>query len=619
MELNEIRDPAFLKTLNNSQLKDLAEQIRTFLIYSLSKTGGHLASNLGIVELTIALHYVFDSPKDKIIFDVGHQSYVHKILTGRADRFSTLRQYKGLSGFQKRSESAHDVWEAGHSSTSLSAALGMAVARDLNKEDYSIIPVIGDGAISNGLSLEALNEIGVEKRNIIIIFNDNNMSISKNVGAMNAGFSKLRTLKSYTTLKSSLKRSLSGNPIGDALYKGLKVVKDSMREAVIDGGIFEEFGLDYMGPVDGHNIHDLIQILETAKHHRGPTLIHVMTKKGKGYSPCEEDSEGHWHGVGPFNIETGKPLHEVPCGFSAWGPFMSQCVAEFAQNDKDIVSLTPAMINGSGMGVLFAKYPDRSFDTGIAEEHTATFAAGLAISGKKPYMCIYSSFLQRAYDEINHDICRMDLPVVIGIDHAGLVGGDGETHQGTFDIGILSGLPNMIISHPKDAQEAKDLLYTAFNQKHPFAVRFPKGEVKTSSVCRANLIPIGQWELLHDSPENKVVIITYGDMVNKLFDKVVSNNLPVTIVNARYIKPLDYEMIQSLVERKLKLFVYEQDYKTNGLGSLILQYLNELEICLPIKIYGLPDKFIPQGTSAQLRKEYHIDMNTFLADVQQYL
>lgn len=619
MDLNDIQSPAFLRSLNKEELNDLATQMRTFLIQSLSKTGGHLASNLGVVELTIALHYVFNSPEDKIFFDVGHQSYVHKILTGRANRFSTLRQYKGLSGFEKREESIHDVWEAGHSSTSLSAALGMAVARDLNHQKYHILPVIGDGAIGSGISLEALNEIGAEKRNIIIIFNDNNMSISKNVGALNAGFSKLRTLKGYNSLKSSLKKSLSRNSIGNAVYKGLKAVKDSMREAVIDGGIFEEFGLDYMGPVDGHNIHDLIQILSTAKRHSGPILVHVITKKGKGYLPCEHDNDGQWHGVGPFNIETGKQLHEVPQGYSSWGKFMSQSVADLASTNKDIVSLTPAMINGSGMGVLFAKYPDRCFDTGIAEEHTVTFAAGLAISGKRPYVCIYSSFLQRAYDEINHDVCRMDLPVVFGIDHAGLVGGDGETHQGIFDIGILSGLPNMIISHPKDSQEAKDLLFTAFQQNHPFAIRFPKGEVKTNDITNAKQIPIGKWEILNDKPDNKVAIITYGEMVNKLYERVIANDLPVSIINARYIKPLDSEMLQTLASRDIQLFVYEQDYKTNGLGSLILHHLNDIGISKHIKIYGLPDKFIPQGTSGQLRKEFRIDLNTLFADIQNYL
>ncbi len=610
MYLEEIQNPEFLKSLNLNELNDLAYDIRQFLIQNIAKTGGHLASNLGVVELTIALHYVFNSPYDKVFFDVGHQCYTHKILTGRAKGFKTLRKYNGLSGFEKRCESVHDVWEAGHSSTSLSAALGMAVARDLDHKDYAIVPVIGDGALSSGMALEALNEIGSEKRNIIIIFNDNNMSISKNVGALNSGFSRLRSSKGYNNLKSGLKRSLRSNSLGEAVYSNLKAFKDTLKEAVIDGGIFEEFNLDYLGPVNGHNIRDLIQVLEVAKDHEGPIVIHVLTKKGKGYLPCEMDHEGSWHGVGPFMIDTGKQLTDVPAGYKSWSQLMSDTVAQMAEKDKDIVALTPAMIYGSSLQNFFARFPDRSFDCGIAEEHATTFAAGLAISGKRPYLEMYSSFLQRAYDQINHDICRMDLPVVIGIDRAGLVGADGETHHGVFDVGILSPLPNLILAQPKNAREAKSMLKTAFGQKHPFAIRFPKGIVKDEKGIEE--IEVGTWEVLHDAPENRVLIMTYGEEVGKIEEKIKVNHLPITLVNARFFKPIDTNCIDLLAQRNMKWIVYETDMKAGGLSSSILLYANEKGLQINMKTFGISDMYVKQGTNGQLRKDIGIDLNTVM-------
>ena len=612
MNLNDIRNPKFLKDMSVSQLEDLAEEIRTFLIENISRTGGHLASNLGAIELTIALHYVFNSPEDRIFFDVGHQCYTHKILTGRASLFPTLRQYKGISGFEKRCESEHDVWEAGHSSTSLSAALGMAVARDLDNKSYQIVPVIGDGALSSGMALEALNEIGSERRSMVIVFNDNKMSISRNVGALTSGFSRLRSSKTYTAIKANMKSNLRHNNIGESIYEGLKAFKDTVRNAVIDGGVFEEFNIDYIGPVDGHNMHDLIQVLTAARQHDGPIVVHAITQKGRGYAPCENDREGRWHGVGPFDIKTGKPLAGIPEGFMSWGGFMCSQLMQLAENNEDIVAITPAMITGSCLQSFFARYPERSFDCGIAEEHASTFAAGLAIEGKRPFLDIYSSFLQRAYDQINHDICRMDLPVVIGIDHAGLVGDDGETHHGVFDIGILRPVPNIIIGQPHDAKEARDMLYTAFAQNHPFAIRFPKGNVKLCENGDYEYLEPGTWTMINDADDHRVFILTYGDLVDSAAEKIMVNNLPVTVVNCRYIKPLDYNLIHDLEARNANIIIYESDMKAGGLSAAILEYICDCGLSLKIKRYGIGDIYMSQGNQNRLRKDIGIDLNTVI-------
>jgi len=615
MNLNDIQDPKFLKSLNVNEMEELAAEIRQFLITSISKTGGHLASNLGVVELTIALHYVFNSPEDKIFFDVGHQSYTHKILTGRANEFPHLRQYEGLSGFEKRKESEHDVWEAGHSSTSLSAALGMAVARDLNHEKYQVIPVIGDGALSSGMALEALNEIGSEKKKMIIVFNDNNMSISKNVGALTSGFSRLRSSTGYTKLKNSMKKNLRTSNFGEAVYSGLKSIKDAVKESVLDSGIFREFNLDYIGPIDGHNLHDLIQVFEAVKDHDGPIVVHVITQKGKGYAPCEKDREGKWHGVGPFNVLTGKTLHEIPEGYMAWAECACEAVRKLAEKDDKIVAITPAMVTGSYMQKFFAEFPDRSFDTGIAEEHAATFSAGMAISGLHPYFVVYSSFLQRCYDQINHDICRMDLPVVIGIDHAGLVGPDGETHHGIYDIGLLSPLPHMILSQPCDAEEMQNMMYTAFHQSHPFAIRFPKGCVKTAGSIEGKELKIGSWVKYNDAPVNKTAILTYGDDVARVLEKVMVNQMPVTVINCRFFKPMDEDMLAELSRRNMKCIVYEVDMKVGGLGEHILGYMNDHEMPISLKVFGIPDEYIQQGSERLLRKDLQIDLNTLMEEV----
>lgn len=619
MDLTKIQNPEFLKDMSVSELNELAAQIRTFLIENISKTGGHLASNLGVVELTIALHYVFHSPVDKIFFDVGHQCYTHKILTGRAAEFPTLRQYCGISGFEKRRESEHDVWEAGHSSTSLSAALGMAVARDLHHDHYSIVPVIGDGALGSGLAMEALNEIGSEHRDMVIVFNDNNMSISRNVGAMTRGFARLRAGRSYNEFKNNMKVGLNQSEFGKVMYHGMKNFKDSVKNSLVDQGIFGEFNLEYMGPVDGHNIRDLIRVLTVAREHGGPVVVHVITQKGRGYAPCEKDRKGVWHGVGPFDINTGKQLHETPAGFKSWSALIADTVTELADKDDSIIALTPAMINGSALNEFFAKYPERSFDCGIAEEHTATFAAGLAVSGMHPFMAVYSSFLQRAYDEINHDICRQDLPVVIGIDRAGLVGEDGETHHGVFDIGFLKPIPNLILAQPKDAAEARSLLKTAFASSHPFAIRYPRGEISCRQLPPAELIRVGSWSVFHDAPENKAAVFAYGPDVDRILSKIQVNNLPVTVVNCRFFKPIDTACIDQFAKRGIPVIVFETDMKESGLAASILEYLCDSHQTMNLTRMGIGDEYVQQGAVNLLRRDEGIDLNSLYEKLMELL
>lgn len=619
MDVTKITDPSFLKDLSNKECQQLAEDIRHFLIESVSKTGGHLSSNLGVVELTIALHKVFDSPKDKIFFDVGHQCYTHKILTGRANQFSTLRQYKGLSGFQKRCESVHDVWEAGHSSTSLSAALAMAVSRDLKGEDFSVVPVIGDGSMSSGMSLEALNQIGSLNKRMIIIFNDNNMSISQNVGALTQAFSKLRTSKSYTGLKEDVRKVLKRNDVGQSLLSGLTVFKDSIKKGIMEAGIFDEFNLDYLGPVDGHNIKELVKILKVAKTNKGPVVVHVLTKKGKGYPFCEEDTQGKWHGVSSFNPETGKSYTSTPEGHLSWSSIFSETLIRLAKQDKRICAITPAMITGSKLEKFFALYPERSFDCGIAEEHAATFAAGLAISNQRPFISLYSSFLQRAYDQINHDICRMDLPVVIGIDRAGLVGEDGDTHHGVFDVGILRCLPNLILAQPKDSKEAQNLLYTAMNQSHPFAIRYPRGAVIYDEVSPMEEIEVGRWTAYNDSAKNRCIVISYGPDVDRILSKIIANDLPVAVVNARFIKPLDGAMLQEIAESKLPVIIYETDMLAGGLSSAILEWCADHHYLIPIQRVGIEDHYVEQGAINQIKTSAHIDINRLFDEIKKAL
>ena len=616
-DLEAIENPAFLKDLSLEEMNELAAEIRQFLLTNIAKTGGHLSSNLGVVELTIALHYVFDFSHDRLLFDVGHQSYTHKILTGRAKDFSTLRKFHGLSGFQKRKESPYDCFEAGHSSTSLSAALGMAVARDLKKENYEIVPLIGDGALLSGMALEALNNIGYEKKKMIIIFNDNDMSISHNVGAISKSFSNLRTSNEYNDLKDDVKDFLKTKKHGKSIISAISGIKDMIKKQVVDSGIFKEFNLEYYGPIDGHNIKDLIRVMEVAKENDEPSVIHVVTKKGKGYWLAENDQIGIWHGVGPFDIKSGKALVETPPHYKAYSKVVADMVEKTMYQRDDVVTITPAMIAGAKLDSIFAHFPDRSFDCGIAEEHAVTFAAGLALNGMHPFISLYSSFLQRAYDQINHDVCRMDLAVVIGIDRAGLVGDDGETHHGIFDIGILRPLPNLIIAQGKDAEETEKLLYTAFNQAHPFAIRYPRGNVyyKGNNEDIAE-IAIGTWDYLLKNNSSKSVILTYGNDVNELLKLINESENSYDLINCRFIKPLDHQMLDELALSGKEIYVYEESILSGGLGSAIGEYyaLNNQKVNL--HICAIPDLYPQQGSGRQIREELGIDPLTFLKTVK---
>lgn len=612
MNIYDIKSPDDIKHCSIAELEDLCDQIRDFLIDSVSKTGGHLSSNLGIVELSVAMHYVFSTPQDKFLFDVGHQSYVHKILTGRVSAFPTLRQYKGLAGFQKRCESEHDAWEAGHSSTSLSGALGMAIARDLRHEDFEVVPVIGDGALSGGMAMEALNQIGALNSRIVIIFNDNNMSISKNVGAMDEAFTRLRTSRPYNNLKEDLKGALSGTKTGSVVLKSMRSVKNAVKANVVDTSIFGEFNLDYIGPVDGHDLRTLIKVLQNAKKHDGPIVVHVMTKKGKGYYFAEEDKEGNWHGVSQFDPQSGQPLAKMPAGHLSWSEVISKTLIDLAKQDERIVGITPAMIGGSKLRAFFDEFPDRAFDCGIAEEHAMTFAAGLATGGIRPFISVYSSFLQRAYDQINHDVARMDLPVVIGIDRCGLVGEDGETHHGVFDIAMLRSIPHMILSQPKDAIEAQNLMYTAFLQSHPFTIRYPRGNTPYQKLNDYTPIEIGSWTSWN-MENDQVIIITYGPDVDRIISKAKVNQLPVRVVNARFFKPIDTMMLEEICAQKKPVIIYESDMLAGGLSSAILEYANDHKLETEFIRLGISDHYVTHGSLPQLRKLEHLDINSLCA------
>lgn len=609
MDLTSISSPSFLKSLDNEQLKELSEDIRSFLIEKLSVTGGHIGPNLGVVELTIALHKSFNSPEDKFLWDVGHQAYVHKILTGRADQFDTLRQFKGLCGFPKRIESEHDVWEAGHSSTSLSAAMGMAKARDLqNKKNY-VVPIIGDGALTGGMALEALNHIGHEKTDMIVILNDNEMSIAPNVGALHNVLGKLRTHGTYNKAKDDLEYLLKKIPaVGGKLAGTAERVKDSLKYLLVSGVFFEEMGFTYLGPIDGHSFEALEENLKNAKKMKGPVLLHVITKKGKGYKPAEQDKIGTWHGTGPYKMETGdliKSSSKAP----SWSGLIAETARRLARTDKRIVAITPAMPVGSKLEGFASEFPDRMFDVGIAEQHATTMAAGMAADGMKPFLVIYSTFLQRAYDQVLHDICRQNLNVVIGIDRSGLVGADGETHQGVYDISFLRHMPNMVIMMPKDENEGQHMVNTAFDYSDgPIAIRYPRGNgLGVPMDENLKTIPIGSWEVLKEGTQ--AVILTFGTtipMAMNAAEQLAEANISVEVVNARFIKPLDEEMLESLHARNIPIITVEESALQGGFGSAVLEFFNEKQLQANVKRIGIPDVFIEHGEVNQLLEEIHI-------------
>lgn len=621
MDLTKISSPSFLKDLNKKQLEALAKDIRAFLIEKCSATGGHIGPNLGVVELTIALHKAFNSPKDKFLWDVGHQAYVHKILTGRADQFDTLRQFKGLCGFPKLVESDHDMWETGHSSTSLSAAMGMAAARDIKGDKNFVVPIIGDGALTGGMALEALNHIGHEKTHVITILNDNEMSIAPNVGALHDVLGRLRTAKEYSRAKEDLESLMHKIPVvGDKLALTAERVKDSLKYLVVSGVFFEELGFKYLGPIDGHDFEALEKTLEYAKKVKGPVLVHVLTKKGKGYKPAEDDTVGTWHGTGPYKIETGAFVKSAAKG-PAWSSLVAESVRKCMAEDKRIATITPAMPVGSKLEGIQRDFPNRFFDVGIAEQHATTMAAGLATQHMKPFLSIYSTFLQRAYDQVLHDIARPKLNVFIGIDRAGLVGADGETHQGVFDISFLRHIPNMVLMMPKDENEGQHMVKTAFEYNDgPIALRYPRGNgygVEMDAEMKA--LPIGSWEVLREGDD--AVILTFGTtipMAMEAAETLAQQGIGVRVVNARFIKPMDENMLHDIMKADLPILTIEESMLQGGFGSAVLEFAFDHQYrTVAIERIGIPDEFIEHGDVDQLLAEINVTAEEAVKRIEQ--
>lgn len=613
--LEQIDSPYDLKKLDKKDFPLICEEIRQFLIEKVSKTGGHLASNLGIVELTIALHYVFNSPVDKIIWDVGHQCYVHKMLTGRKDQFDTLRKFNGLSGYTKRTESVHDIFGAGHSSTSISAALGIAKARDLKGEKYSVVAVIGDGALTGGMAFEALNNAGRSKTDLIVVLNHNEMSISENVGSLSLYLSKLRTDPTYNKLKQEVDNLLNiVPPIGKSLHKYIERIKDSVKQLVVPGMFFEEMGFTYLGPIDGHDVGSLIEVLERAKKIKGPILVHVITKKGKGYKFAEKFPD-KFHSAAPFDIQTGKFVNE---GQATYSDVFGKTLTEMALKDDKIVAITAAMPEGTGL-IHFAKLiPERFFDVGIAEQHATTFAAGMAVQGYKPYFAVYSTFLQRAYDQLIHDVCIQKLPVVFAIDRAGIVGEDGETHQGVFDLSYLRPIPNIAIMSPKDANELVEMVKLSRNLEFPVAIRYPRGKAGEFDITRECSIEFGKAELVTEGKE--IAIFALGRMVGKVLEAkeiLKVSDLQPFIVNLRFVKPLDEELILDISNKVKFIVTVEDNVIAGGVGSAILELLNSNGIYKPVLRLGFPDKFIEHGDVENLFKKYNLDAESIANTILQ--
>ncbi|OEF98451.1 1-deoxy-D-xylulose-5-phosphate synthase [Desulfuribacillus alkaliarsenatis] len=620
MLLQTINHPTTVKEFNLEQKIQLANEIRTFLIEEVSKTGGHLGPNLGVVELTIALHSVFNSPEDKMIWDVGHQSYVHKILTGRWKQFSTLRCYKGLSGFPKCKESEHDVFETGHSSTSISAALGMAYAAKLNNESNHSIAIIGDGAMTGGIALEALNHAGQSDVNLIVILNDNEMSIAQNVGALSNYLTRMRTDPNYSRVKDDIEFILKKIPaIGSKMLKTAERIKDSLKYLFVSGMLFEELGFTYLGPIDGHNLEDLESTLQQAKRKKGPLLVHVITKKGKGYPPAEKNPD-LFHGIGKFDIETGQSIKkQAPPSYTK---VFGDTIVAIAADEQKIACITAAMPTGTGLTDFSKKYPERFFDVGIAEQHAVTLAAGLAKGGFIPVFAVYSTFLQRGYDQVLHDVCLQNIPVIFAVDRAGLVGQDGETHHGVFDLAYLRHIPNITIMMPKDENELRHMLYTAVQLKGPVVVRYPRlngngVDMSEELAC----LPIGRMEYINRGQD--LSIIALGPMLSIAQDvasRLETRDFTVNILNARFVKPLDEETLDALANLGAPIIIIEEHVLQGGLGSAILEYYEQAgRRNLKIKRYGIPDKFIEHGDRLELLSQIGLTAEQITEEISQFL
>ncbi len=609
MLIEKIKSPKDLKDLNLNELKELSAELQEIIIERVATNGGHLASNLGSIDLTIALHYVFNSPVDKIVWDVGHQAYTHKLLTGRYDSFPTIRQYKGISGFPKISESPHDPFGTGHSSTSISSALGILEGRDQNNDDFKVIAVIGDGAMTAGLAFEGLNHAGHLKKDLIVVLNDNEMSISPNVGALSDYLTRIMTGDIVTKLKKETKSILEHLPkVGEPFLKVAKKFEGSIKSLVVPGQLFEELGFEYVGPVEGHRIGSLIETLKRVKELPGPVLIHTITKKGKGYEPAEK-SPSAFHGVGPFDIETGEKIASNKKTYS-YSDIFGSCLTDLAKEDKRIVAITAAMTEGTGLSKFAKTFPKRFYDVGIAEPHAATFAAGLATQGIKPVVAIYSTFLQRSYDEIIHDICLQDLSVIFAIDRGGIVGDDGPTHNGTFDLSFLRHIPKLVVMAPKDGHELRCMLKTAVDFDGPSAIRYPRGSVADDEETnKTAALPIGKAEVLKEGKDLLIIGIGSTSMPALEAAKTLADSgINATVLNARFVKPLDTELITRLAKENTYVLTVEENTTSGGFGSAVLEELNDAGIeGLKLKILGIPDQFIEQGPQNILRKNLGID------------
>ena len=616
--LEKINFPDDLKKLNILEKQKLAEDIRKYILEIVSENGGHLASNLGVVELTIALHSVFNFKSDKIVWDVGHQTYVHKILTGRKEALKTLRQLNGIAGFPKTNESEYDFFNTGHSSTSISAALGMARARDLKNGNYSVIAVIGDGAMTGGMALEALNDVGYSKTKMTIILNDNEMSISPNIGGLNMLLSKLRTKKIYTRSNIIMKKRIGEIPvIGKPIVKIVQTIKRSIKQLIIPKMFFEDIGFTYLGPVDGHNIEELQSILTLSKQIDNPVLIHVLTKKGKGYEIAEKNPD-KFHATGPFDIETGKSKKEKGKDYSK---VFGDKLVELAKKNEKIVAITASMKDGTGLTAFSKAFPDRFFDIGIAEQHALGLAAGMAIDGMIPVVPIYSSFYQRAYDQVIHDIALQNLPVIMCVDRAGVVGADGETHQGILDMAFFRLIPNLVILAPKDFQELEDMLAFAVDLNKPVVIRYPRGGEDKEPFEKHEKIQEGKAEILKEGKD--VSIVTIGKMVArgmKFAEKLKENHIEAEVINVRFLKPLDEETIKKSIEKTKHVITIEDGTIINGLGTAIKELIidNHMEE-ITIQAYAYPDKFIQHGSVEELEKIYHLDEDFIVKDIQKHI
>lgn len=615
--LEKIQKPNDIKKIPADQLPALAEEIRKFIIESLSKTGGHLASNLGVVELTIAMHRVFNLPKDKLIWDVGHQSYTHKILTGRKDGFETLRREGGISGFPKRSESDCDVFDTGHSSASISAGVGYVRARELKKENYSVVSIIGDGALTGGMAYEALNNAASLKSNFIIVLNDNEMSITENVGGMSSYLSGLRTASAYTGFKMDVTKALNRIPgIGPGMVDAMRKTKSSIKQIIIPGMLFEDMGLTYLGPVDGHNIPQLIKTFQEAKRFEGPILVHVLTQKGRGYEPAMRHP-ARFHGAGPFDVKTGLPVGKSNPTYT---DVFSTVMRKMGDRRKDVAAVTAAMMTGVGLKRFSNMFPDRCFDVGIAEEHAVTFAAALSLGGITPVVAIYSSFLQRAYDQIMHDVCMQNLHVVFAIDRAGLVGYDGETHHGIFDLSYLGSMPNMTILAPKNLWELSDMIKFAVDYDGPIAVRYPRGEAYTGLKEFRAPICLGKSEVIHEG--SRVALLAVGSMV-KMAEEVQKQlkermDMDAALVNARFVKPIDEELLRSFADTYELVVTLEENVKDGGFGERVLAFAEEEDLPFGVEIIALPDRFIPHGSVSYQMKQVGFTPEDICGRIEEY-